>query len=105
MYSHADFTGSPWEIGNKREKALADGLRRFAKHHGYVFKEPLQIDSIGEMNLFIKDGTFGPSMELIRHHNPRCGMYPTKHMCQENSWCMMNHFDVERLLEEWEATV
>ena len=37
---------------------------------------------------------------LLCKHNPRTGIYPTKHMDPKNGWCRIHHFDVECMLNE-----
>lgn len=100
-YDHTAFPGTPWEQGHNREVALADGLRKLAATFGLQFKEPLHIDSRGEFNLFLVDGQrYGDAfVALLNQHSPRTGYAPTKYMDPANSWCIMNHFDVQRMLE------
>lgn len=106
-YDHASFTGNPVQVANAREQALAEGLRRLAVKFGLTFQEPLQINSRGEFNLFLdhKNYTENPRYgeeftKLLNKHSPRTGINPTKHMDPMNSWCMMFHFDVARMLTE-----
>ena len=111
-YNHADFPGSPMQQGDAREKALAEGLRRLAKAHGIILREPLQIDSRGEFSLSVSNGTardgqsdacgcYGvPLAALIAKHSPRTGYAPTSFMSPENGWCRLHHFSVQAMLEE-----
>lgn len=107
-FSHSSFTGNPCEVAEQREQALADGLRAFAKSHGIEFREPLNINSLGEFRLVVINpvdpnglfcGQFGTAADIIAKHNPRTGVSPSKFMSPYNGWCSMNHFDVENLLE------
>lgn len=103
---------SPWEAGRKRELMLAAGLRQLAIIHGITFREPLQIDAAGEFSLVVAlpgergmksdpCGEYGETfVALLNRHNPRTGIFPTKHMDPRNGWCRINHFDVERMLNE-----
>lgn len=102
-YDHAAFPGSPLEQGRAREAALAEGVYRLGFKYGVTFKGPIHIRGLrGEMDLFLKDGQrYGEELaKLIAKHNPRMGSISTKHMDPLNSWCLMNHFDVARMLEE-----
>lgn len=111
-YSHADFKGSPVEVARAREEALANGLRHLATCCYRVFSEPLQIDSNGEFLLVMQSTgvanwsrQFGKRLAAILSPNrPRMGTFPANSISELNSWCMMNHFDVERMLEQFEAT-
>lgn len=100
-YDHANFPGKPVQQAEARGQALKEGLRRLADKFGLVFEENLNIDSRGEIKLFLFGGTYGPEfVKLLNKHNPRTGIYPTKFIDPSNNWCMMNHFDVARMLEE-----
>jgi hypothetical protein len=106
---------TPLETSRMRESMLATGLRILGAKHGLLFREPLQIDSNGEFSLVAAGaddgpypswgsqpcGTYGASfVALLNKHNPRTGMLPTKYMDPSNGWCRINHFDVERMLNE-----
>lgn len=104
---------SPYHAGKHREQMLAGGLRQLALYHGIKFREPLQIDSNGEFSLvaehptaergFMGDpcGEYGERFAaLLSKHNPRTGIMPTKHLHSKDGWCRINHFDVERMLNE-----
>ena len=98
---------APFQAGNHREQMLAAGLRQLAPLHGIRFREPLQIDSNGEFSLVCATDIVGASpvygesfVALLNKHNPRTGILPTKYMDPRNSWCRINHFDVERMLNE-----
>lgn len=100
-YDHASFPGKPLQQGGLREAALADGLRKLATKYGFTFKEPLHINTLGEFNLFLVQGTYGEEfVALLNKHSPRTGLYPTKFIDPSNSWCMMGHFDVALMLDE-----
>ena len=113
-YSHADFEGSPVAVAGKREIALANGLRLLARWHSKEFREPLSINSVGEIELIIKNpdaaeeqagfcGRYGDALAArIARYNPRTGTQPSNHMSPDNGWCYMNHFDVERMLTDFE---
>lgn len=101
-YAHAAFPGVGIQQADAREKALADGLRALATKYGFDFKEPLQITSNGEFVLSLAyNARYGEAFVLLLNkHRPRTGMHPTKFIDPSNSWCMMNHFDVARMLDE-----
>lgn len=102
QYDHAAFPGAPVQQADAREQALADGLRRLATKFGLTFQEPLHIDSRGEFNLFLETGArYGETFVLLLNkHSPRTGVAPTKFIDPLNSWCMMSHFNVARMLDE-----
>ncbi len=94
---------NPWETGQKREQLLASGLRTLGAKFGLLFREPLYIDSNGEFSLVVDHDvrSYGqPFVDLLNKHNPRTGVRPTKYMDPRNGWCRINHFDVERMLNE-----
>lgn len=99
--------------GDRREKELADGLRRLAAANGIKFREPLQIDSNGEFHLAVSNGTardgsgdpcgqFGERIVslLNKSDGARCGFMTTNQMSPENGWCRLNHFEAQSILEE-----
>jgi hypothetical protein len=112
-YHHHDFKGSPIEVAIAREQKLAEGLRHLAACFEKKFKEPLQINSNGEFLLSIVDptdpsGVFCGQYEdalasIISPHSPRTGIYPTTFIDGVNGWCWMTHFNVARMLEQFEA--
>lgn len=94
---------TPWETGQKREQLLASGLRTLGAKFGLLFREPLYIDTNGEFSLVVDHDVRGygqPFVDLLNKHNPRTGIKPTKYMDPRNNWCRINHFDVERMLNE-----
>lgn len=101
-YDHSAFAGSPVQRADARQQALMAGLHRLATKYGFAWKSSLYINSRGEIDLFLEDGQkYGPEFVLLLNkHNPRTGINPTKYMDPSNNWCMMNHFDVTRMLEE-----
>lgn len=107
-YSHEAFLPlAGWHAGQAREKELVEGLKRLAKAHGKTFKGLYGIDARGEISIIVDNGgnfgcgEYGDDLAaLLSRHNPRTGIYPTKHMDARNGWCHMNHFDVARMLEE-----
>jgi hypothetical protein len=101
---------SPVLAGDYRAHHLADGLRELAKKHGIKFREPLHIDTNGEFHLTVSNGTahdgpndgcgkYGTLLPILNRHNPRTGIRSTSNM-GDSGWCMMNHFDVERMLND-----
>jgi hypothetical protein len=102
-YDHSSFPGKPVQQGDARQEALKLGLERLATVYGVEWRPRLFINSLGEIDLFLIPGQkYGEQLAaLISKHNPRCGIRPGAYMDPSNSWCMMNHFDVQRMLEEW----
>ncbi len=114
-YSHHDFHNlSPVDAARARETALANGLRHLAASFGKEFKEPLQIDSNGEIDLIISDplnqwstscGRYGDALaKVLSPHGPRTGIVPASSIDGLNGWCRMNHFGVAAMLEQFEST-
>ena len=109
----------PFPEGKRREEAISDGLRQLAKRCGIALREPLHIDSNGEFHLVASNGTDrdGPQdgcgqygeqfAALIAKHGSRTGVLAygySNHRAASDGWCMMNHFAVQAMLEEAEAT-
>ncbi len=102
---------SPLAEGDRREIALAEGLRRLAAANGIKFREPLQIDSNGEFSLAVVGsdpqhpnacGKFGETIAALLNESggARCGILPTKYHSAENGWCRLNHFAAQSILEK-----
>lgn len=120
-YSHYEFKGSPVEAADAREKALAEGLHHLATCCGKSFQGPLQINSRGEFSLVMNDpgigrdggqaliqtdaGRYGELLaSILSPHGPRTGIAPARSIHPFNGWCSMSHFDVQAMLEQFEAT-
>ena len=101
---------SPVQYSHARETALAEGLEKLATRYGKRFRQARYIDSRGEFSLNIADPAGMPRDEsqaygvemsaLLSKYRPRTGYAPTAHMDPSNSWCYMNHFDVEKMLTD-----
>lgn len=101
---------SPVEYSRVREAALVAGLLKLATHYGKRFRAARYIDSRGEFSLNIADPAPMPRDEsqvyghdmaaLLSKYRPRTGYKPTAHLDPTNSWCYMNHFDVEQMLTD-----
>lgn len=99
-----------------REAAIVEGLLALADSFGVTLRLPLHVDSNGEINLTVMPadgrnpdwygcGVFGAQLvELLNAHNPRTGTVPNP-ISEDNGWCRMNHFDVEKLLVEYDASL
>ena len=100
-YDHSNFPGSPWEQGQARGAALAEGLVRLGAKFGISFEGPLHINSRGEINLTVADGkTYGSELaDIIRANSARCGAFQGAHIHELNTWCYMHHFNVQKMLE------
>jgi len=92
---------SPVDEAIRREKALADGLRRLAKDKGKTFEEPLQITSLGEF-LLVARGGFGGDIAVLLNASggARTGINPTRYLEATNNWCYLNHFAAQSILEK-----
>lgn len=101
---------TPFELGRRREQRLAQELIALAKKHGVVLREPLQIDTNGEYCLAVSNGSvndgpsdpcgdFGALAKVLSKYRPRTGARPSK-VYSYDGWCYMNHFDVEKMIEE-----
>jgi hypothetical protein len=114
-YSHAAFPGKPFQQGQAREAAMADGLRELAARYGVKFREPLHIDANGEFSLVAANeanqnapsdpcGYYGEGLAaLIAKHGSRTGSLAYgyhNHRAASDGWCKMNHFAVQAMLEE-----
>lgn len=92
---------SPVEHGDRREAALAGALVGMASQFGVQLKSTRYIDARGDMSLVAK-GAYGARFAaLLNTANPRCGIAPGAVLCGLATWCYMNHFDVERLVQRF----
>lgn len=94
------------EHGNRREAALCNGIVALAAELGVTLKPPLRIDARGEISVVAESGTFGVEFSelLNKHCHPRTGVAPTAIMRDWDSWCRVNHFEVERLVQAYAGT-
>lgn len=107
--------GTPVQIGDAREKALGTALAAMAAELGTSL-ESTHIDARGEFRVVVPAGTAADQRQGV------CGHYgeafakwlctvPTRtgavahtgYVLPENGWCYINHFDVERLVNTYEA--
>lgn len=89
--------------GREREAGLSSALGAMAREYGVLLQAPLQISSRGEFAINVVDGAGGYGeafAELLNRHNPRCGAGPGAVLVSSNSWCWMNHFNVEKMVGE-----
>jgi hypothetical protein len=101
------------EHANLRAACLANALRELAGIFGVTLKLPLQIDSLGEYSIVAmpRDGSsplygcgpFGEFAAILSSYRPRTGSGPCAALLPESGWCIMNHFDVERMVTEQAA--
>ena len=100
-----DRTLKPVQLADAREAGLVEGLYGLAAEYG-VHIAFTCINSNGEMAFNVKSGYNGCSgiygeqlaswLSRVPH---RYGLAATDSpVLPENSWCWINHFDVERLL-------
>lgn len=114
--AHTQFAAaelSPVAHSHAREAALAHALQNLAATYGVMLEAPLQIDSRGEFSIVSRPegsvrgmGTspFGEFAEVLNKHRPRTGVLPGT-LDPSNGWCLMNHFDVERMVVEHSAAL
>lgn len=114
-YAHggAGSTLLPWPEGQRRTEAMADGLRQLAERHGIKFREPLHPNANGEFSLVVEGskpgetGHYGEAVAaLIAKHGSRTGVIGYgyhNHRAASDGWCWMNHFAVQRMLEDAEG--
>tara|TARA_B100001105_G_scaffold253545_1_gene247331 strand:- start:1843 stop:2886 length:1044 start_codon:yes stop_codon:yes gene_type:complete len=98
---------SPVGHRDAREAALASGLVAMAEDFGVKLQQPLHVDSRGELRIVALHpdgrspemgcGQFGAFAEKLSQHQARTGV-AAGHIAPENGWCLMNHFDVSRML-------
>lgn len=90
-----------------REAALASGLVAMAEEFGVKLQQPLHVDSRGELRIIALHpdgrspnmgcGRFGAFAEMLSQHQARTGVV-AGNISPDNGWCLMNHFDVSRML-------
>lgn len=98
---------TPVAHGNRREKALCDAVVAMAADFGVKLKHPICIDARGEISVVTEEGQYGQAFaELLNQHcRPRTGILPTAIMKDWDSWCRVNHFDAERLVTAYAASL
>lgn len=99
--THLDRTLKPVQLGDQRRQALIEGLHGLAAQYGREI-EHTDIDARGEMRFVVANGKgFGDELAKILSLVPRrYGISPcASPAIAENSWCWINHFDVERLIQ------
>ncbi len=108
--AHADFdSGKLSPVGHRdaRESALARALCALAAEENFSLQEPLYIDANGDYRLVVQQVSgepvkgFGPRWaHALTRHQCRTGLNPGAVMLPESSWCYLNHFAAERLVQE-----
>ncbi len=100
----------PWPHSQARGAALCQALVAMAASLGADIEDPITIDSRGELRCVSKQGTTGKAdrasfgAEFARWLNtasPRTGVAPGAVMLPESSWCYLNHFSVEKLVQAY----
>jgi hypothetical protein len=91
-----------------REAALTRALKELASECGIELVMPLQIDSIGEVNIVakseIESSTHGPGcfgQAFVDHLNgfsPRTNLKPGTKLLPKHGRCHMSHLDVEKMV-------
>ena len=109
---------TPYQDSKIREKKLSDGLIKLAEKHGVHLRYYTQhyIDSKGEFDIIAEApnteypkrgdacGKYGEAFAaVLSRYGPRTGAlcYGYHKSCHaDGGWCMMNHFEVERMLTD-----
>lgn len=107
----ADFnagTTSAVAHGHARGAAICAAVIAMACSFGVKLKPIGGIDSRGELNITaakaVEDGTAGcgrfggPFAELLNAANVRTGMAPPAQLDSESGWCILNHFEAEKMV-------
>lgn len=88
-----------------REAALMRALKELASQCGVELVMPLQIDSIGEVNIVAKSeaghgpGCFGEAfVEHLNGFSPRTNLKPGTKLQPNHGRCHMSHLDVEKMV-------
>lgn len=101
---------APLPFARLREQKLCQGIVELARKHGTEIAHPLAIDGNGEISVIgAKEIPGNPNSQLrpygeafaaiLCKYPVRCGIVPsTGYVLPSNTWCRMNHFDVERML-------
>lgn len=98
----------------EREKSLIEALVQMAASLGCALEHPISIDSRGELRVITKgkgfhDAGSGPYGEAfvgwLNTANPRTGVAPGAHLFAESGWCNVNHFEVEKLVQRYAASI
>jgi hypothetical protein len=115
--ANADFkAGKLSSVGFKdlREYYIPEALYQMAALFSIRLKEPLQVDSNGELMIVSVTSCaevpqrvhFSQAYaDILNQHNPRCGVQPGAHILPENSWCRLNHFEAEKMVLNYLATL
>lgn len=92
-------------LADRREELLAQALRTIASDCGVELKEPLHIDSRGEVSVVAQSGQYGEAFAAWLSDYPRrTGLAPTScAVLPESNWCYINHFNLERLVRAYAA--
>lgn len=104
---HEEFAAekiSPIQHADARERQIVLALNAMAADYGIDLKQPLRIDSRGEFYLIAKGG-FGSMAAFMNQHRPRTGVAAGATLLPENGWCYMNHFDAERMVQQYGSTL
>lgn len=96
-----------------RTAALCAALHHLAKEFDVELVGPMCIDSRGDMTCFVFNDKPGQPPKhygekfaaLLNTANPRTGLMPGATLTPEASWCYLNHFDVERLVHRYAASL
>lgn len=86
--------------GDAREAALCKAVIALAATLNSTLEPVTRIDTRGELRIV---GTFSEDFAkaLNAHCKPRTGVFPGAVMTAGQSWCYVNHFDAERLVQAY----
>lgn len=101
-FDHASFPGQGYQQALARGAALADGLRKLAARYSVTLQERLHINSQGEIDIVTVGGApYGEAFAaILTKHKARTGFPGPNLLHAGDNWCMMNHFNVARMLED-----
>lgn len=99
---------SPIAHGTARGGAICAAVVAMAKSFDVTLKPIGGIDSRGDIHITaakgVEDGTagcgrFGAEFaEWLNTSNVRTGLCPPAHLSPDSGWCIINHFDAERMI-------
>jgi hypothetical protein len=94
--------------GHARGAAICAAVIAMARSFGVKLNPLGGIDACGELSITaakaVPDGMAGcgrfggPFAELLNAANARTGSSPPAHLHSESGWCMLNHFDAEKMV-------
>lgn len=100
--------------GYSRGMAISKALTALASVYGVALEPINGIDSRGELRITATNpngptqigcGHFGEAFAaLLTESNVRTGEYPPAHLHDKSGWCIINHFDAEKMILRYSST-